>query len=168
MRRARRLGGPIVASHGQGAARHLVWIARARRAAAVALLAIACAAFGGCASQSGAPAGEQNARAGAELDVAAARRILAERPEALVLDVRQPEEWNDDVGHIEGARLTPLPELPARMAEIEAWKEKPVLVVCRVGVRSAQAAELLAGAGFTDAHNVAGGMEAWRRAKPGG
>lgn len=130
----------------------------------VCLLVLGSILHAGCAQRDGVPAGA----AGDELDVAAAQRILAEQPDALVLDVRQPEEWNDDVGHIDGARLIPLPELPARMGEIEQWKEKPVLVVCRVGVRSAQAAEMLAGAGFTNAHNVAGGMVAWKKAKERG
>ena len=93
---------------------------------------------------------------------AEARSLLASHPEALVLDVRNPDEWNDDVGHIEGARQIPLPELSSRLAEVEAWKDRPIVVVCRVGGRSASAAELLRSAGFRQVVNLEGGMVAWR------
>ena len=95
---------------------------------------------------------------------AVARAYLAEHPDALILDVRNPSEWDDDLGHIEGARLIPLPELDDRMAELEAWKGKPIVAVCRVGVRSATAANMLAHAGYTLVFNLSGGMEEWRRA----
>jgi rhodanese-related sulfurtransferase len=93
-----------------------------------------------------------------------ARAYLAEHPDALILDVRNPSEWDDDLGHIEGARLIPLPELTGRMAELEPWKGKPIVAVCRVGARSATAANDLAQAGYTPVFNLAGGMVAWRSA----
>jgi rhodanese-related sulfurtransferase len=133
--------------------------ATARIAALLALLALAIAGCGG-----GAGGGAGALPQAGSIDVAAARAFIAGHPEALVLDVRSPGEWNDDVGHIEGARLIPIGELPARLGEIEAWKDKPVVAVCRVGVRSYHAAQLLARAGFRDARNLEGGMVAWRRA----
>lgn len=95
-----------------------------------------------------------------------ARRFLASHPEALVLDVRNPDEWDDQYGHIEGARQIPLPELSGRAGEIEAWKEKPVVLVCRSGRRSQTAAELLASQGFRQVINLEGGMIAWRESEP--
>ena len=97
-----------------------------------------------------------------ELSATAARRFLAAHPEALVLDVRNPDEWNDDLGHIERARQIPLPELARRAGEIAAWKEKPIVVVCRAGGRSREATGMLRAAGFTQAMNLEGGMLAWR------
>ena len=94
-----------------------------------------------------------------------ARDFLTSHPDALVLDVRNPDEWNDDLGHIEGARQIPLPELQGRIGEIESWIRKPVLVVCRSGARSARAANLLTGAGFKQVMNLEGGMSAWRQAE---
>lgn len=91
-----------------------------------------------------------------------ARAFLAENAGTLVLDVRNPEEWNDRYGHIEGARLIPLPELAAREAEIEAWKDKPIMVVCQAGARSQAAAEMLAARGYRRVFNLEGGMIAWR------
>lgn len=96
------------------------------------------------------------------LSALAARRFLAAHREALVLDVRNPDEWNDDLGHLDGARLIPLPELSARLAEIEGWKERPVVVVCRAGGRSHEAARMLREAGFAKAMNLEGGLLAWR------
>jgi rhodanese-related sulfurtransferase len=112
-----------------------------------------------------APSAPGPAQAG-HLAAAEARGFLAAHPEALVLDVRDPEEWNDDLGHIEGARQIPLAELSGRIGEVEAWRDRPVVTVCRVGVRSQRAAELLAGAGFRRVVNLEGGMAAWRQTEP--
>ncbi len=99
-----------------------------------------------------------------QLSATAAKAFLAQHPEALLLDVRNPDEWNDDLGHIEGARQIPLRELPDRLAELEGYRNKPVVAICRVGGRSQGAAELLTRSGFTDVANLEGGMSAWRAA----
>ena len=75
-----------------------------------------------------------------------------------VLDVRGPEEYAE--GHVPGAELLPVPDLPARLADLP--RGEPVYVLCRSGNRSAQAAEYLAGNGI-DARSVAGGTDAWLR-----
>ncbi|HET7388757.1 MAG TPA: rhodanese-like domain-containing protein [Nocardioidaceae bacterium] len=72
-----------------------------------------------------------------------------------VLDVREPVEW--DHGHIAGARLVPLAQLPERLAEISPGR---TLVVCKVGGRSAQATAFLTAHGY-DAVNLDGGMVDW-------
>jgi rhodanese-related sulfurtransferase/molybdopterin-guanine dinucleotide biosynthesis protein A len=89
-----------------------------------------------------------------EIDVAA----LAERHAAgaYVLDVRRPDEYEE--GHVPGAVLIPLDQLEGRRSEIPA--DRPLLVICRSGARSARAVEALNAAGF-DAINVAGGTLAW-------
>ncbi len=73
-----------------------------------------------------------------------------------VLDVREPVEWHH--GRIEGALHVPMSELPARTAELPT--EGRVLVVCKVGGRSAYATAFLQQQGF-DAVNLAGGMLEW-------
>jgi rhodanese-related sulfurtransferase len=83
----------------------------------------------------------------------AAERIAAG---AVLVDVRQPEEWN--AGHIAGATLIPLGELAGRAGEIPS--DGPVVVVCRSGNRSGMATEALRAAGY-DAYNLEGGMIAW-------
>jgi adenylyltransferase/sulfurtransferase len=102
--------------------------------------------------------------AGPEVEVAAvsahdvaARRAAGE--ELLLLDVRDEDEW--EKARIEGAKLIPLKRLGERIAELEAWREKSVVVHCHHGPRSEKACALLAGAGFTRVENLTGGIEAW-------
>lgn len=61
--------------------------------------------------------------------------------DAVILDVRTVEEWNND-GHTNGAQLITLSTIPVRVDEIKAWN-KPVIAVCRSGGRSGQAAQFL-------------------------
>jgi rhodanese-related sulfurtransferase len=83
----------------------------------------------------------------------AAKRIDAG---TAVLDVREPAEFT--AGHIVGASLIPLGELPDRVAEVP--EGGPVIVVCRSGNRSGVATDTLRSAG-RDAWNLQGGMNAW-------
>jgi rhodanese-related sulfurtransferase len=78
---------------------------------------------------------------------------------ALLLDVRQPEEFA--AIRAPDAKLIPLGELPSRMPEIAAYKDQPIVVICRSGRRSAKAVDLLREAGYGNVSNVAGGMNGW-------
>lgn len=81
---------------------------------------------------------------------------------ALILDVREPQEFAE--AHAPNAILIPLGELGARLQEIDAYKNKPVAIMCRSGRRSGIAAGLLEKAGYTDVSNVSGGILAWKKA----
>ena len=88
-------------------------------------------------------------------------QVLEERLQQLqIIDVRAPEEYHGQLGHIPNARLIPLDQLSQRAQEIE--NDKPVVTVCRAGGRSAQATVILQKAGFTKVANLAGGMLRWR------
>ncbi|MCW2867946.1 MAG: Rhodanese domain protein [Marmoricola sp.] len=76
-----------------------------------------------------------------------------------VLDVREPVEWRH--GRIEGAVHVPLTEVPGRLEELP--RDRQLLVVCKVGGRSAQATAFLREKGF-EAINLAGGMLEWSAA----
>lgn len=76
-----------------------------------------------------------------------------------LVDVRAPHEH--EAGHIAGTRLIELSEISARAGEID--RERPVVFYCRTGGRSAMATEAFAQAGY-DAHNMSGGMLAWKAA----
>ena len=80
--------------------------------------------------------------------------------EVQIVDVREPDEFNGPLGHVPGAKLIPLGTLLERAASIP--KEKPVVVVCRSGARSAQATLMLGKAGFDKVANLSGGMLRWR------
>lgn len=77
-----------------------------------------------------------------------------------IIDVREPAEFNDTLGHIAGARLIPLSQLSSRLAELP--HNQPIVTVCRSGARSAQASVLLQKAGFSEVANLAGGLLRWR------
>ena len=79
--------------------------------------------------------------------------------DATILDVREDDEWA--AGHIAGSTHVPLSQLPARAADIPA--ADPLVVVCRVGARSAQVAAWLLGQG-RQAVNLTGGLDAWAAA----
>lgn len=79
---------------------------------------------------------------------------------AFMLDVRQPEEW-DEV-HIPGATLIPLGELPQRLGELP--KDQEIVVYCRSGNRSQSGAEILAKNGFSGVTSMAGGITEWSAA----
>ena len=78
--------------------------------------------------------------------------------EFLLLDVRQPEEYES--GHISGAMLIPLGELEARREELP--RDKKIITYCRSGHRSMAAAIALCGLGFRGVHNLDGGIINWR------
>lgn len=95
-----------------------------------------------------------------QVDVKAAAALVVTNPQLLFLDVRQPEEYAE--GHAPGAVLRPLPDLATWAAKLD--KRAPVMVMCRSGHRSMQAATQLVALGFTDVTNVQGGFLAWTAA----
>ncbi len=95
-----------------------------------------------------------------EADCAAALQLINHK-EALVLDVREPEEFK--CGHLLNAKHIPLGKLKERIGELERYRDQPVVVVCRSGNRSATACALLGRAGFAQAYNLAGGVTAWKK-----
>lgn len=91
-----------------------------------------------------------------EITVAQAEKLRDQG--AFILDVREPSEWAQ--GHISGATLIPLGELPNRLNEIP--KDKIIVVVCRTGHRSAQGRDILLNAGFTNVTSITGGLTQWQ------
>ena len=77
--------------------------------------------------------------------------------DAFLLDVREDDEWT--AGHIPGAVHVPMMEIPARTDEVP--DDRDVVVVCRVGSRSAQVVAYLRQHGWDRAINLDGGMAAW-------
>jgi len=78
---------------------------------------------------------------------------------AFVVDVREPGEYAG--GHVPGATLVPMGELPSRLTELP--KDKPIYVICASGNRSLSMTGFLIRAGH-EAYSVAGGTEAWAQA----
>jgi sulfur dioxygenase len=82
--------------------------------------------------------------------------------EVTVVDVREPDEFRGDLGHVPGSLLVPLASLASNTEGLPT--DKPLLVVCRSGGRSGKAALELARRGFRRVASLAGGMRAWNKA----
>ena len=99
-----------------------------------------------------------------EIDPTQLRQFLASGERHLLLDVREPREL--EAGHIEGQVNIPLGQLVFRMSELDGWQDELVVCICRVGIRSRFAAELLHHSGFKRLANLAGGYVAWQADDP--
>ncbi|MEX2208449.1 MAG: molybdopterin-synthase adenylyltransferase MoeB [Myxococcota bacterium] len=95
----------------------------------------------------------------AEISPLALRARLDAGEDFLLLDVREPFEA--EIARIPGARLVPLGQLSSALAELEPWRERPVVVHCKTGGRSRRACLELSAKGFRHVENLAGGIEAW-------
>ncbi len=91
-----------------------------------------------------------------EISVLELSEILEKNPAAVLLDVREQEEF-DEV-NLSG-KLIPLSEFQARWQEVP--RDVPVYIYCRSGRRSRTALEFLKKNGFTNGMNVSGGILAW-------
>ena len=100
-------------------------------------------------------------RADGEVGTLAAVQLINHQ-DALVLDVREDVEY--DAGHIANARHIPVGKIEGRLQELEKFKSKPIVVVCRSGMRSNRACSVLRKHGFTGVHNLEGGINAWQQA----
>jgi len=95
----------------------------------------------------------------ADVDVAPEHaRAMIESGEVQLVDVREPYEW--EAGRIAGARHIELERLASEADSLD--RERPVLFYCRLGARSAMAANAFRRAGF-DAHSLVGGLTEWDR-----
>ena len=131
----------------------------------ILFLIITVALSSGCGQQATpAPAASTNS----EIDLATLPALLdpatvnqiRDRADVLLIDVREQTEYNE--GHIPGITLIPMGEIPGRLAEIP--KDKTVVVTCRSGNRSSQVASYLQQQGFTNIHDLQGGIVAWQQA----
>ena len=90
---------------------------------------------------------------------AAEATLKINRENALVIDVREANEWS--TGHIPDARHIALGQLEKRLHEIEKFKDRPIIACCASGVRSANACRQLRKAGFSQVFNLNGGVSSW-------
>lgn len=102
----------------------------------------------------------QNAQAHKRVSPGETHGMTLQDSTVFLLDVRTPEEYNNELGHVEGTMLIPVQELEQRLNELEPYKGKTIIAICRSGYRSSKAADLLIRHGFT-AMNMEGGMIKW-------
>jgi len=85
---------------------------------------------------------------------------LVNRDKAVVVDVRDRKEFES--GHIVDSVHIPFANLDKRLGEIEKYRERPVVVVCKMGQHSGAAGAALRKAGFTNVMRLSGGIAEWR------
>jgi rhodanese-related sulfurtransferase len=128
------------------------------------ILTLAAAACGapagpaGGAAAAAAPAVDLN-NLPANMTVQQAKPLL-DNPAVFWLDVREQSEY--DAGHIPGVTLIPTGQVANRLSEIPT--DQPVIVTCRTGNRSAAVTKFLQEQGYTNIHNMEGGIQAWQSA----
>jgi rhodanese-related sulfurtransferase len=98
---------------------------------------------------------------GKEVDTLVAVQLINYK-EALVLDVREASEYEG--GHVPNSKHIPADKLEQRLSELEKFKDKPIVLIHRSGVRSTgKAGVTLRSHGFTLVHDLTGGIDAWRQ-----
>jgi rhodanese-related sulfurtransferase len=105
------------------------------------------------------PAGGESTTGVAHLGAAEARAWMQKHPQAVLVDVRTPEEFRG--GHLEGARLVPLDQLESLAARALPDRAAPLLVYCRSGNRSNFAVNILKNQGYSNLTNLLGGISDW-------
>lgn len=85
--------------------------------------------------------------------------LLAKKSLVKIIDVRRPDEYEGELGHIADAELLTLDYLPMKINELS--REVTIVFVCRSGARSAQATAFALEHGFSQVYNLKGGMLQW-------
>ena len=109
----------------------------------------------------GAVTGGVNAQKVKEIDVGELNQKISSNGQLLLLDVRQPEEYG--AGHIPETKLIPLGEFTKHLEELEDYKGKEIITICRSGGRSKTAASILLQLGFENVSSLKGGMLEWQK-----
>lgn len=95
-----------------------------------------------------------------EVDCTAALQLINHK-NALMLDVRDDNEYQ--AGHVLNSTQIAFGKLKERVGELEKYKERPIVVMCHSGSRSAAACAILGKDGFAQVYNLAGGLMAWQK-----
>ena len=89
---------------------------------------------------------------------------MENKEDFVLIDVREQHEYDE---YNIGAQLIPLGQIPEKLGELEAYKNKEVILHCRSGARSGRAQQFLMSKGFQNVLNVTGGVLAWQEMEQG-
>ncbi len=103
----------------------------------------------------------ENKRGGQSVSTQQATQLV-NREQAVIVDLRAQSEFN--AGHIVDALNIPYTSLSSHLGDLEKYKEKPVILVCKMGQHSSAAGKVLMKAGFTQVKRMSGGMAEWGNA----
>ncbi len=93
----------------------------------------------------------------------AVKKKLGKDGAPVLLDVREPSELESEPGYIEGVVNIPIGSLSRRLSELEQYRDREIITVCRSGSRANTAAQILVKEGFSDVAVMEGGMIAWNQ-----
>jgi len=96
-----------------------------------------------------------------QMDPTAAIRLM-NNDDTVVIDVREEKDFSS--GHIKNAKNVPMSSFKSQLDSLAKHKDKPLLAYCRSGNLSGKACRILKRSGFTDVHNLAGGILNWQDA----
>jgi rhodanese-related sulfurtransferase len=122
--------------------------------AGVSILFLVSALLGGCLGRVG---GKHS-----EITVQEVQAMLSKNNDVVVLDVRERSEYCSKEGHIPGAMNYPWNSKILHKRYTELGVSDAIVIVCRSGRRSHEAADYLQSKGFLNVYDVAGGMNAWK------
>jgi rhodanese-related sulfurtransferase len=97
----------------------------------------------------------------AKISAPVAFEMIRDSPDILILDLRDPQAFNGDTGHLFRARSFPLARLPYRLLEISAYRDDTFLVYCDSTACAEDGMGVLISSGFEDAVLMDGGIDAW-------
>ncbi len=95
------------------------------------------------------------------LDITELKQQMDEQQKILLLDVRTTDDYHGEQGHIAGSMLIPLEQLPQQIELLEAYRDKPIVTICRTDRRSSTAAKILSKMGFNHVKVARMGMTDW-------
>lgn len=101
----------------------------------------------------------ESRRAGASISPQRAAQML-NREQAVIVDLREPAEFRK--GHVVDAINIPYASLKQRMAELDPYRDRPIVLMCRLGQHAGAAGKQLAAAGFGQVFRVGGGVTEWQ------
>lgn len=98
--------------------------------------------------------------AASEIDFQKAIKLI-NYEDALILDVRDDNEYAE--GHLPNSKHISVERIGERWQELEKFKDKPIVVIFRPGIRAGHAGAVLRKNGFKKVYNLSGGIDTWRR-----
>jgi len=96
-----------------------------------------------------------------KLSAPIAYEMMRDNPEMLIIDLRSPQEYNGETGHVRRARNIPVERLPYRLLEISAFRDDTVLLYCRKDDCGEKGIAVLLASGFESAVLMDGGIDEW-------
>jgi|SRR5690554_2802399 len=84
---------------------------------------------------------------------------LVNKQDGVVLDIRDSSDFRK--GHITDSHHIPFKDLAQRYSELNAYKEKPIIIICKMGQTAGSASKQLKALGFTEVYKLGGGLSEW-------